>query len=139
MLSGTIDTLTADIVEILSSAVVGTATVDLGIPPMEKENNSAQCTTELLLPQEADTWQIAGLSLQGKIYQAPKEQSLSDIATFLRQVGKAVDMNIETSLSQTADVRTLDIKGDLYGLEKIAFVDGYGTSHSFGFAVDCHQ
>ncbi len=92
-----------------------------------------------MLPGEATSWNIVSITLQGNKYQVPNEQRLDTLATFITEMGKAVDMYMETTLVGTADTQTLAIQGDLYGLEKIDFVDGYGENHSFTFAVDCHE
>ena len=76
-----------------------------------------------MLPEEATSWNIVSITLQGNKYQVPNEQKLETLATFITEMGKAVDMHMETTLVDTGDALTLAIQGDLYGLEKIDFVD----------------
>lgn len=97
------------------------------------------CTTEVQLPSEATTWNIVAITLQGNRYKVPNEQRLDTLATFITEMGKGVDMHMETTLVDTGDALTLAIQGDLYGLEKIDFVDGFGENYSFIFSVDCHE
>jgi cysteine-rich repeat protein len=135
--------LTADVLSGTTSWRVPTDAQNTEIKDWDWEKlpgTPQQCTTELVLPWDARTWNVVSLWLQWNVYQAGQaEEEANALSAFVAKIWKSLDMDMLATLTESGNAVSLRVEGALYGLEKIVFSDGFGQQYPFNFVVDCHE